>query len=248
MSVTNPAAIAMAIPGYSTDKIIGVLTGSFTSSIPSAFDVTYTEALIPHPFGDTVETQAVYNTGGVDNDQDMTVPRLTGAFPVFQTLDVSSYSTSSNIVIASTNWYDNVAGKGFAYTINYKVYLIAKMNQGVITPMPTNQLLRYRSSENYLKIVKQDVVPISVPAGTSSYTVTHGVNGIPRSRASIEYLSTGKLWGISPNQYPSTGSVSNNNPITTSTTMDGTSVTYTFGNSTAGTLSINLHYRIYLDD
>lgn len=247
MSVTNPAAIAMAIPGYSTDKIIGVLTGSFTSSIPSAFDVTYTEALIPHTFGDTVETQAVYNTGGVDNDQDMTVPRLTGAFPVFQTLDVSSYSTSSNIVIASTNWYDNVAGKGFAYTINYKVYLIAKMNQGVITPMPTNQLLRYRSSENYLKIVKQDVVPISVPSGVSSYTV-NGLTGVLRTRASIEYLASGKLWGASPNQYFNTGSVTTNNLITTTTTMDGTSVTYTFNNSTAGTLNINFHYRIYLDD
>lgn len=247
MSVTNPAAIAMAIPGYSTDKIIGILTGSFTSATPAAFDVTYTEAIIPHPFGDTVETQAVYNTGGVDNDQDMTVPRLTGANPVFQTLDVSSYSTSSNIVIASTNWYDNVAGAGFAYTINYKVYLIAKMNQGVIIPQPTNQLLRYRSSENYLKIVKQDVVPISVPSGVSSYTV-NGVNGVPRTRASIEYLASGKLWGASPNQYPNTGSATNNNLITTTTTMDGTSVTYTFNNSTAGTLNINFHYRIYLDD
>jgi len=243
----DPNIITMATPTFTTDQIIGIFEGSTTSAAPAAFSQNYTETPIAHSFGDTVETQLIYNTGSGWNDQDMSITRISSGRPVFQTLDVIAYSTKSDIVVASTNFYDNIASAGYAYNIDYKVFILAKKNQNAITPIPTKQRIQYRSSDNYLKIADSDVLPMSVPSGTSQYTIFHTITGnVPRVRASIEYTSSGQLWPASPNQY-SNSSFVNNNPITTTISQNATSVTFNFANSTASPIEINLHYRVYYD-
>lgn len=248
--ITDASAIRMALPEYPTDKVIGIFTGSFSVAAPTAAQGTvYAEDAQNHGFGDTFLPQLIYSTGGVYNDQDMTVPRLTGAFPVFQTLDVTAYTTSTQVIVAATNWYDNVAGAGFAWNITYKIFCLAKKNQGILVPKPTDQLLRYSSADNYQKIFTEDIVPITVPgaAGSTSYTVSHNIGIVPTTRAYVEYAN-GKLWPCSPNEYQSTGETTINNPITSAIKLTETTAEYDFTNNGASNATINLHYRIYLDD
>lgn len=247
--ITNQAAIQLAIPEYPTDKVLGVFTGTFSVGAPTALQGSnYTENAQNHGFGDTCLPQLIYSTGGAYNDQDMTVPRLTGAFPVFQTLDVTAYTTSTQVVVAATNWYDNVASAGFSWTISYKVFLLAKKNQGILTPLPTSQVLRYSSKENYQKIAIDDITPISIAGGgTGSTVIGHSVGVIPVTRAYLEYSSSGNIWPTSPNHYPNTGGVTFNNPLATTIKSTSTTVEYDFQNSSGSTVTANLHYRIYLD-
>lgn len=247
--VFDQTKINMAVPRYNTDKIIGVFTGSFAVAAPTAIQRTLlTEVSIPHGFGDTCLAQMVYSTDGVTyNDGDMQVPRLTGAFPVLQTLEVAAYTTSTNVVVSSTNWYDSVAGAGFTYTIYYKVFCIAKKTQGTITPIPTGQILKYSSAQNYQKIAIDQVVPLTLALGsTTTQSIAHGLLSVPSTRAYVEYLTAGKLWPVSRNQHVSTGLGAANNPLVTDIKINATTIDYVFNNS-GGNVNINFHYRIYLE-
>lgn len=247
--MANPVVLNMALPQLPIDKIIGVFSGSFTVPAPTAAQGhTYAEDVQNTGFGDNCLTQAIYSldNGVTWNDDNMSVPDLSGAFPVLQTADVSSFSQVNQIGVGCTNWYNSFTGTGVSRTVLYKVFALAKSNQGVLEPLATNYKLSYTSVDNYLKIKSQGVISLSIPPSTPTVSVQfHGLGYVPTSRGYVEY-SSGRIYPATRNLLPNTGSGgSNNNPIETSIQIDTSNTTYSFLSTESVTDTINLHYRIY---
>jgi len=249
MAITNPAALSLAIPSNKIDQIIGIFPGTLSIPAPTAAQsVVYAEISQPTGFLDTCLTQCVYSidNGATWNDGDMTIPTISSFNPVFQTVDVTSFSDSNTVGIMAANWYNNIANTGTAWTILYKIYCIAKSNQGFITPVNTTYKLNYTSSSNFLKIDKDNRTSMTLPVGTTTYSVPHTPGYIPNARGYIEYAS-GRIIPVSPHQYPGTGFGANNNSVTTKVTIDTSNVNYIMANSLASAQAVYLHSRTYLD-
>lgn len=93
---------------YPPDKIVGVHTGSFTANASSFAGIAErTHHTISHSYGQTVFLQMTYSRDGGTTwqDQHVGVPDLTvPSAPVFQTLDVGCYSSTTQIVIVASNF------------------------------------------------------------------------------------------------------------------------------------------------
>lgn len=250
--VFDPTKITMAVPKYNTDKIIGVFSGSFSVSAPTAVNqVVYAEDSNTTGFGDTCLTQLIYSVDGGTtwNDENTSIPYLPGAgMPVFQIIDVSSFSRADKACVAVNNWYNNTSGSSAAYTVLYKLFCLSKSDQGMVTPLANDYPLYYTSKDNYLKILDADKTPVSVPASPSSATVpiAHTLGYTPTARGFIEYAN-GEIWPASINQFNNTGGIGTpHNPVSTSIQSDASGVNYVM-TSSALTQAINLYSIVYLD-
>lgn len=103
---------------FPPDKIVDILTGSFVASASSI-----TNHAVSHSFGQTMFTQLSYSLDGGTtwNDQGVMIPDLTTpSAPIFQTLNVNAYTTSSQTVITAYNYQATTP------TVTYRVALIWK--------------------------------------------------------------------------------------------------------------------------
>lgn len=250
--VFNPTKITMAVPKYNADKIIGVFSGSITVAAPTVVNqVVYAEDVQTTGFGNTCLTQLIYSidNGVTWNDENTAIPYLpVSGFPVFQVIDVSSFSRTNQVGVALNNWYNNVTSSSTAYTVLYKVFCLSKSDQGATIPLPNNYSLYYTSKDNYLKIFDASKTATSVPAtpSTATVTITHGLGYAPTSRGFLEY-SNGEIWPASINQYNGTNFTGpSHNPVSTSIQPDTVNVNYVMGSSSL-TQAINLYSVVYLD-
>ncbi len=108
---------------YPYDKIVATFSGSFTAlARHGAFSPRRTEVEVPHNLGDYGLINGVYSTNGgttwlqfgiVDAD-------VSGSTPTFQTVEVTAYCTTSNIVLVGSNYLaSNV-------TVQYALQVIAR--------------------------------------------------------------------------------------------------------------------------
>jgi hypothetical protein len=92
---------------YPVDKIVEVYTGSFTANASSStLTSERTHETIPHDYGDTCFLELVYSLDGGTTwqDMDMPIPDLSSpTTPVFQTVTVAPYSTTTDFVVVATN-------------------------------------------------------------------------------------------------------------------------------------------------
>lgn len=105
---------------YPPDKIVAIYEGSFTATGSSSppFSARRTHETIAHSFGETVFVNLTYSLDGGTTwqDQNISIPDLSSpTMPVFQTLAVSAYSTTTDIVIVASKF---TAGNA---TVTYKV-------------------------------------------------------------------------------------------------------------------------------
>lgn len=103
---------------FPPDKIVDILEGSFVAGAS-----TVTNHSIPHSFGQTMFTQMSYSLDGGTtwNDQGVMTPDLAvPSSPVFQTLNVNAYTTTTNCVVRAHNYLGNTP------TVTYRVALIWK--------------------------------------------------------------------------------------------------------------------------
>lgn len=110
---------------YPPDKILDIFEDSFTATASSSAgsQAFRTEDAFDHNLGDTVFLQMIYSLDGGTTwqDQHVVVPDLSvPAMPVFQTCEVGCYSTTTQIVIAASNW------TGSNKTITYRVAAFSK--------------------------------------------------------------------------------------------------------------------------
>lgn len=213
---------------------------------------TVASTSFPHGFGDSCYFQGIFttNSGSTWNDFGAQTPNLAAPNPQFQTVDVEAYSDGTNLYVQAVNYYDVAHSTSSAYTVNYKVYALAKNTMAAkITPGATNAKLYYNSNYNFQKIFSKSNVGISVSGGSSgsSATITHSLGYIPKVRA---FFVDGSNEVFALNQWKPlvTGGTWQTVPaieahMTTTTLIffyDGTGLG-------APTLSGTIEYRIYLD-
>ncbi len=104
---------------YPPDKIVGVYEGSFTANASSSsFSGERTHNAISHGFSQAVLPVTTYSLDGGTTwqDQNIVIPDLSSpSTPVFQTIEVSAYSTSTQIVVVASSYL------GSASTVTFKV-------------------------------------------------------------------------------------------------------------------------------
>jgi hypothetical protein len=94
---------------YPPDKILGTFTGSFSAAATASPGLTAhrTESAFSHGLGGLMYLQMRYSldSGTTWQDQHVIVPDLsTPSTPVFQTVEVGCYCTTTQIVIVASNW------------------------------------------------------------------------------------------------------------------------------------------------
>lgn len=108
---------------YPPDKILDIFEGSFTATQSSFAGVSHrTNSAFSHNLGGLVFLQMTYSLDGGTTwqDQHVVVPDLSvPTVPVFQTIEVGCYSTTTQIVIAAANYTTS------AETVTYKVVAFA---------------------------------------------------------------------------------------------------------------------------
>jgi len=196
MAITNPSNIYIDLPTYPNDQIIGVFTNTLSSPAPtlSGF-VTTVNDVRAHGFGDSAYFEGIFTTDGGTtwNTFGSQTPIFGAPGPTFQTVDVSATVDTSNVNVAIDNYYDLAHGAGYAYTVTYKIYLIAKNTMAKpITPIKTSNKLLYASEYNYQKIFMKGSVALIVSAGTTgtSTLITHNLGYVPKIRAYYYDLAT----------------------------------------------------------
>lgn len=239
--ITNPEAINMAVPAYRIDNIIGIHTGSFAIAANGGTSTTASQSFTTG-FGDTCLFQGVYSIdGGASwNDLGAMKPITSGSNPVLQTTTCYGYVSATGVFTATALNFINTA-----YTVQYKVAFFAKDDQGLITPLPTNEVLQYSSKYNFQKIFESG----SFSNGSSSTVIAHGLNYVPKVRvwivpsgstlsaAGFLTIPAGAL--VTPDWFYT---YSSNNLIF----VDSSNVTIQTINN-GSTVSGEVIYRIYLD-
>lgn len=248
----DPTKIRLALPANPIDQIIGVFSGSVSLSAPASVPgYTTGSATHAHNFGDSCYFQGIFSTDGGTtwNDFGAQTPNYAAPAPQLQRVDVEAYSDSANLYVQLVNWYDLNHSAGTAYTVQYKVYALAKNTMAApIAPLQTNQKLAYSSAVNFQKIVLKGTTSISVAAGVSgsSATITHNLGSIPKIRAFFIDGSS-RVFALNQWQPLISGGIPQSvvavEAHITSTTLTFTSDQSGFGNGVSG----NIDYRIYLD-
>lgn len=119
MTVENAKKMRFTLR-YPPDKILDTFSGSFSATKSNSPPSTSyrTNNSFSHNLGLQPLLQMVYSRDGGTtwNDQHVTEPDLTDPDkPVFQTIDVGCYATTTAIVIVATNWTNTTE------TIDYRV-------------------------------------------------------------------------------------------------------------------------------
>jgi len=180
---------AISVPELDTDKIVGVITGTISTSAPVSIP-GYVIGTATHStgFGESCYAKGIFSVDGGTtwNDLGSMIPDNTGGPPpTFQTQEcIWECSPTGVITVRATNWYNFILGSGAAKTFQYKLALIAKNDQGDIEPLPTNSVTAYSSADNYQKISSQGSVAWNVTPGVDkSATVSHNLGYVPKVKA-----------------------------------------------------------------
>jgi hypothetical protein len=250
MAITNPSALNMAIPYQGIDNIIGIHTGSFTSTAPTLLgQFTNDTDTFDTGFGDTCLFQGIFSVDGGStwNDLGVYIPDLsTPAQPVLQTVTCQAYIKDDGTLYAvSSNWYDNVHSTSSAYTVDYKIVLLAKDSQGSIMPLSTSQILAYQSAYNFQKVDVKGSFAVSTSATT---TITHDLGYIPNVRC--WFAPTNTTMGSDGIYTLPAGALMTLDWFyaKTNVTVDTTTANFSpVVDNTASGIDGTMYYRIYLD-
>lgn len=249
MSLTNPQDLLIAVPTFPIDRIIGTTSGSFSVSAPSASPgFTTNTATFVTGFGDTCYFQGIFSTDGGTTWNDLGVyqPDLTSpAAPVLQTVTCEAYMNGGTLTLVGKNWYDLVHSTSSAYTIQYKVFFIAKNTQGSLTPLTSSQKIFYSSAYNFQKI---DFVGSFAVSTSASTTVSHNLGYVPKVRA--WFVPTNATGGIEGIYTVPAGSMMTLDWFNASVQVNATNVVFSIVlDNSSPTVGIpgTMEYRVYLD-
>lgn len=247
MSIADHTAIAMAVPAYDTDKIIGVLEGSLACSAPAAFSFSSANTTHDTGFGEACLFQGIFSMDGGTtwNDFGAQLPDTSdSSFVQPQTLDCNATMLDGDLRVVATNWYNSVASTSTARTATYKVALYTRKNQGDIERLPISQVLAYRTSRNFQKIAFDDSVAFSLSTSDDqTATVLHNLGYIPRVRAFFVRDDNGR---VVPLGFVDAAA---GEDYYVEVRVDTTTVTF-FQDASFASMNVagRIEYRVYLDD
>lgn len=240
--VSNVADIAFST-AFLTDKICGVLTGSYSAAsanylAPSGGGTPLYQYAIPHSFKRPVMCEGLYSS-----DNSRFIP-MGQSGPGGSSNPLNVYSDSNYIYILSLQ---NVG------TQYYKIICTwiddYDATNPLITPvLQTTGSAYFDTRQNYQKILSSGVVSVSNPGvgNTGTHTIAHNLGYAPDYKLFFESLPN-QVWpqingGAQDtwiynynNQYELFGIVDDNNLV----------ISYDGGNSSAA--SLRIWYKIYYD-
>jgi hypothetical protein len=214
----DPAKTLVSVPPYPLDQVIGILTGSL--SVGASASATATKATgLP----DRMYFEGLWSRDGgaswIDMDGDYFSGVIAGSGIAVCTVSAVSYPDGTMQISANN-------GIASVQNISYKLALIARVDQGDITPLPIARTYHYRSRQNYMKIWKQNIVDVA--AGVTA-PIVHGLTYVPNVKVWVELDFGGTIVLARAGH--------------TNVTVDGTNLYLT---NPSGA-SRKYHYRIYLD-
>lgn len=164
------------------DKIIGTYEGSFTLSSPSAGNTNTETVAITTNIPETTFFQGIWSKdGGTTWNSFSTriehVERTSAAVNPQGESYVWGKSESNKFTVIGENTANFSATQLYNLTISYKVALIAKPNQGDITPQPIGSNVWFDSRNNYQKIATDNIQATS--GLNQTVTVNHGLGYVP---------------------------------------------------------------------
>lgn len=173
---------------YEIDKIIATYSGTIASSAPtSGGGSTTASASHTHGFGDSTYYQGVFSVDGGTtwNDFGADIPYTGGTYLAIQTVEVDAVVTTTAATVTVTNFYDYANSRGVAYTVQYKLYLMAKNTMASpITPSNQVENTNFDTRLNYQKVAFSGSTTLNVSAGsTGSTSVAHNLGYVPNVRA-----------------------------------------------------------------
>lgn len=216
---------------YPIDKIIGTLTGSFSLSAPAANATNTVTFPWTTNIADTTLFQGVYSVDGGTtwnplqyrkNHVETVDPAVNPQGELF----VYGESKSNLLNIVGSNQRNASSTFGTDYTVQFKVALIAKRDQGTITPQPIGSATLFDSRLDYQKIAVDDVTAISGSGLTT--TIPHNLGYIPKVRVFREESGTLRSMGYQ---------------LSKKVTIDTSNVYVTIPGAFTG----NIHTRIYYE-
>lgn len=176
---------------YKTDQIIGVISSDDVGTITvpaNSFSLTS----FPTGINDTTLFDYVFTADGSSDLAPaqgfyLTDPTAGGITALFTSVYMRVTSRPGYVDIDLTN-NDTTA----SHAVSFTIVLLAKKNQGLVDVQPIDSNFTFNTSDNYLKVAFEDVVPFTAPVGGSPFTnsliklVDHALEYIPMFRAYIE--------------------------------------------------------------
>lgn len=221
------------------DKIIGTYTGSFVSPAPTSGGGTTTTTF---PITTNIPTstffQGIYSIdNGVTwndfcNNQLVLPPGI--FFPFFS---VIGKSTANTMTIKAINNYNYNTSSSSSYTVLFKVALIARPDQGIITPQPIGTNTFFNSKYNYQKILSDTINNITISSGSQSFTIPHNLGYIPKIRPFI-FSNIDSSMNEAVNSFLGRPDIK----------IDTNNVYFTFNAPFTGWTTGKLYMRIYYDN
>lgn len=178
--------------GYGIDQIIGTYTGSFVAAAPAPLGSPLrTAQIISTSIPESTFFQGIFSIDGGTKWYKFNVdtsPAVLGS----QVL-VYGGSTPGSLTLTAVN---STTSSPLAFTVLYRVALIAKPDQGTINPQPTISNIVFNSRENYLKIILDSMTDISLGVGgTTKQVYLHNLGYFSQA---IAYLETNATYGVLP--------------------------------------------------
>lgn len=176
MPISDPQQVYFASQ-YPIDKVLGTFEGSFTASAGGS--PTRTTESISTSIPESTLFQGIFSIDGGTTWRDFGKWLQAGL-----NIDVFGRSTANTLAVIADNFSSSV-------TVMYKVALIAKPNQGDITPQPAGADIIFDSRLNYQKVLLDEARAISITNGNQgTESFTHSLGYIPKVRSFIEISSS----------------------------------------------------------
>lgn len=149
--------------GFDVDKIIGTFEGSFTATAPAPLgSPTISTTTFSTNIPETTFFQGIYSIDGGTSWLKFNTD--SSGVPLASQANTYGRSNTGSFTVTARNF---TTAAPVAFTVQYKLALIAKPNQGDITPQPTANAIVFNSKDNYLKIILDEPVALSLSAGAS---------------------------------------------------------------------------------
>lgn len=222
---------ALNLPKYPIDRIIGILKDDLQLTASKTFN-------IPTGIDDTTLLQGVFSVN------------YSGQYQPFVTTTYlnDNLTTGVQLWAASTPGYVYLNASVFGpCTVSYRICLLAKKDQKIIKPLNIDYETSLTSETNYRKILKEDVVLVTVPAfagGTAGRTTIpyeHNLGHNPTVEMYAEDLDNQNL-------YPTTlaSLISTAPGVTINCIVDTKKVRFEFYNSSSEAKLI-FHYQVFYE-
>lgn len=232
---------------YQTDKILRVISSSDVGTITTPTNTFGQANVFPTGIAETTLFDASFRLSGGSTRSPMGGYILfddsnTDLQGLFNSVTMSIMSEPNQITV-----YTNNNSLTTSSTIEFDIVLIAKSNQGPVEIEPIDSNFTFDTRQNYLKIAEDDIYPFTAPptpftavSVTPLTVVDHNLGYIPMTRTYIEYnnkmFDSRDYYGVGGPQLSPGISISESSLVLTP---------YSFVN--AGSVSADLHYRIYYD-